>query len=93
LPFHNTLQVADDVAVLDNISGGRVDLPVGVGLAPEEFRTFGVALGRVRTRWVRAATAARKARGNGFQASAAKWCSLARTSSKPSRSASTAFSR
>ena len=42
LPLHNPVRVAEDIAVLDNISSGRVDLPVGVGSAPEEFRTFGV---------------------------------------------------
>jgi len=42
LPFHNPVRVAEDIAVLDNISGGRVDLPVGVGSAAEEFRTFGI---------------------------------------------------
>ena len=42
LPFHNPVRVAEDIAVLDNLSGGRADLPVGVGSAPEEFRTFGV---------------------------------------------------
>jgi len=42
LPFHNPVRVAEDIAVLDNISGGRVDLPVGVSSAAEELRTFGV---------------------------------------------------
>jgi alkanesulfonate monooxygenase SsuD/methylene tetrahydromethanopterin reductase-like flavin-dependent oxidoreductase (luciferase family) len=42
LPLHNPVRVAEDIAVLDNISNGRVDLPVGVGSAPEEFRTFGI---------------------------------------------------
>src|SRR5215469_5103738 len=42
LPLHNPLRVAEDVAVLDNLSGGRVDLPVGVGSAPEEFAAFGI---------------------------------------------------
>jgi alkanesulfonate monooxygenase SsuD/methylene tetrahydromethanopterin reductase-like flavin-dependent oxidoreductase (luciferase family) len=42
LPFHNPVRVAEDIAVLDNLSGGRVDLPVGVGSAVEEFRTFGI---------------------------------------------------
>jgi alkanesulfonate monooxygenase SsuD/methylene tetrahydromethanopterin reductase-like flavin-dependent oxidoreductase (luciferase family) len=42
LPLHNPVRVAEDVAVLDNISRGRVDLPVGVGSAPEEFRSFGI---------------------------------------------------
>jgi alkanesulfonate monooxygenase SsuD/methylene tetrahydromethanopterin reductase-like flavin-dependent oxidoreductase (luciferase family) len=43
LPFHNPVRVAEDIAVLDNLSGGRVDLPVGVGSAvEEEFPTFGI---------------------------------------------------
>ena len=42
LPLRNPVQVAEDVAVLDNISGGRVDLPVGVGSAPNEFESFGI---------------------------------------------------
>lgn len=45
LPFHNPVRVAEDFAVLDNISNGRVDLPVGVGSAGREFRTFGVPFG------------------------------------------------
>jgi alkanesulfonate monooxygenase SsuD/methylene tetrahydromethanopterin reductase-like flavin-dependent oxidoreductase (luciferase family) len=45
LPLHNPLRVAEDVAVLDNLSQGRVDLPVGVGSAPEEFATFGIPFG------------------------------------------------
>ncbi|HEV2335801.1 MAG TPA: LLM class flavin-dependent oxidoreductase [Stellaceae bacterium] len=44
LPLHNPLRVAEDVAVLDNISEGRVDLGVGVGSSPGEFRTFGVSI-------------------------------------------------
>jgi alkanesulfonate monooxygenase SsuD/methylene tetrahydromethanopterin reductase-like flavin-dependent oxidoreductase (luciferase family) len=42
LPLHNPVRVAEDVAVLDNISGGRVDLGVGVGSSPAECRTFGI---------------------------------------------------
>lgn len=44
LPLRNPVQVAEDAAVLDNISGGRVDLPVGVGSAPNEFAAFGIPL-------------------------------------------------
>ncbi len=42
LPFHNPLRVAEDFAVLDNISNGRVSVGFGVGSQYEEFRTFGV---------------------------------------------------
>lgn len=42
LPFHNPLRVAEDVAVIDLMSNGRLDLGVGVGSQFEEFRTFGI---------------------------------------------------
>src|SRR5437762_1210232 len=45
LPLRNPVQVAEDVAVLDNISNGRVDLAVGVGSAAGEFRTLGIPVG------------------------------------------------
>jgi alkanesulfonate monooxygenase SsuD/methylene tetrahydromethanopterin reductase-like flavin-dependent oxidoreductase (luciferase family) len=44
LPLHNPVRVAEDVAVLDNISQGRIDLGVGVGSSPEEFASFGIPL-------------------------------------------------
>ena len=36
------LRLAEDLAVLDNLSGGRVELGLGMGYAPHEFRGFGV---------------------------------------------------
>jgi len=41
-PFHHPLKLAEDVAVLDNLSGGRIELGLGMGYAPHEFRAFGV---------------------------------------------------
>jgi alkanesulfonate monooxygenase SsuD/methylene tetrahydromethanopterin reductase-like flavin-dependent oxidoreductase (luciferase family) len=42
LPFANPVRLAEDLAVLDNLSGGRVELGVGMGYAPHEFRGFGI---------------------------------------------------
>lgn len=44
LPLQNPLRVAEDLAVLDIISGGRVELVVGAGYVPSEFAMFGVDL-------------------------------------------------
>jgi len=46
LPFNHPLRLAEDLAVLDNLSGGRVELGVGMGYAPHEFRGFGLPVGR-----------------------------------------------
>jgi alkanesulfonate monooxygenase SsuD/methylene tetrahydromethanopterin reductase-like flavin-dependent oxidoreductase (luciferase family) len=42
LPFHHPLRLAEDVAVLDNLSGGRIELGVGMGYAAHEFAAFGI---------------------------------------------------
>lgn len=44
LPLHDPIRVAEDVAVLDNISDGRVDLTIGLGYVPTEFDMFGVSI-------------------------------------------------
>lgn len=42
MPFNHPLRLAEDLAVLDNLSGGRVELGLGMGYAPHEFRGFGL---------------------------------------------------
>jgi alkanesulfonate monooxygenase SsuD/methylene tetrahydromethanopterin reductase-like flavin-dependent oxidoreductase (luciferase family) len=44
LPFSHPVRLAEDLAVLDNLSGGRIEIGVGMGYAPHEFRGFGIAL-------------------------------------------------
>jgi probable F420-dependent oxidoreductase len=43
MPFHDPVRLAEDVAVVDVISGGRFELGVGAGYKLEEFESFGVA--------------------------------------------------
>jgi alkanesulfonate monooxygenase SsuD/methylene tetrahydromethanopterin reductase-like flavin-dependent oxidoreductase (luciferase family) len=45
LPLYNPVHVAEDCAVLDIISGGRLILGVGQGYRPEEFNAFDIPLG------------------------------------------------
>ena len=42
LPFYNPIRLAEEMAVLDNISNGRMELGVGMGYVPAEFAAFGV---------------------------------------------------
>ena len=41
VPFSHPLRLAEDLAVLDQLSGGRIEFGVGLGYAPHEFRGFG----------------------------------------------------
>ena len=42
LPYSNPFRVAEDAAVVDTLSGGRLELGVGSGLDPLEYDVFGV---------------------------------------------------
>lgn len=46
LPLYDPLRVAEDLAVLDLISGGRMRLTVGLGYRQEEYEQFGVDMRR-----------------------------------------------
>ena len=43
-PFHDPIRLAEDAAVVDRISGGRLDLIIANGYVPSEFEMFGVGL-------------------------------------------------
>jgi alkanesulfonate monooxygenase SsuD/methylene tetrahydromethanopterin reductase-like flavin-dependent oxidoreductase (luciferase family) len=41
LPFHDPLRVAEDINTVDILSGGRLDVGIGLGYRAEEFEAFG----------------------------------------------------
>lgn len=44
LPLYHPLRLAEEMAVLDHLSHGRMELGIGMGYVPEEFKAFGVPL-------------------------------------------------
>lgn len=45
LPLHDPVKIAEQIAVLDQMSGGRLDVTFGAGYVKAEFDAFGVSLG------------------------------------------------
>src|SRR5438034_8302972 len=42
--FHHPVRLAEDVAMLDVMSGGRITLGIAIGYKPDEFALYGVDL-------------------------------------------------
>jgi alkanesulfonate monooxygenase SsuD/methylene tetrahydromethanopterin reductase-like flavin-dependent oxidoreductase (luciferase family) len=57
LPWHDPVRVAEEIAWLDSVSGGRVVLGLGRGLGSIEFDSFRLEMGESRRRFVEYATA------------------------------------
>ncbi|GLZ49691.1 luciferase [Actinomycetospora sp. NBRC 106375] len=57
LPWHDPVRVAEEIAWLDSVSGGRVVLGLGRGLGSIEFDGFRLDMGESRQRFVEYATA------------------------------------
>ncbi|MBM3489884.1 MAG: LLM class flavin-dependent oxidoreductase [Alphaproteobacteria bacterium] len=66
IPWHDPLRVAEEVAVLDHLSGGRVILGIGRGLGRIEFNNFRLNMGESRERFVEYAEAIQMGLEKGF---------------------------
>ena len=66
LPWHDPVRLAEEVAVLDHLSGGRVILGVGRGLGRIEFKGFRLNMGESRTRFTEYAQAILQGLENGY---------------------------
>jgi len=55
LPWHDPVRVAEQIALLDNLSGGRLLLGIGRGIARIEYEGFGVDMDTSRERFVESA--------------------------------------
>jgi len=51
LGFHHPLVVAEEIATLDQLAGGRVDIGLGRGYQHYEFERLGLELDSARGRW------------------------------------------
>ena len=60
LPIHNPVYVAEEVATLDVITGGRFIFGVGLGYRPEEFDAFDVEMKRRVSRFLEVLEVARR---------------------------------
>ena len=48
LSFHNPMIIAEEICMLDHLTGGRFDLGVGRGISPWELALFGIPLPETR---------------------------------------------
>jgi alkanesulfonate monooxygenase SsuD/methylene tetrahydromethanopterin reductase-like flavin-dependent oxidoreductase (luciferase family) len=51
LPMYDPLRLAEEIAILDQLTGGRLDVGVGSGVSPYELSYFGIAAGEARARY------------------------------------------
>jgi alkanesulfonate monooxygenase SsuD/methylene tetrahydromethanopterin reductase-like flavin-dependent oxidoreductase (luciferase family) len=48
LPYHHPMHVAERIGTLDVLSGGRLEVGIGRGFSPDEYRAFGVDMAESR---------------------------------------------
>ena len=83
LPWNDPLRVAEKIAFLDHLSGGRVLFGVGRGLARREYEGFGIAMDESRDRFDESARMVIDALETGFIEGAGPYYPQARTPIRP----------
>lgn len=88
LPWHDPLRVAEQVAILDHMSNGRLLLGIGRGLGRVEFEGFRVPMGESRDRFVESAEMLLEGLETGYVEYDGQWIRQPRAAirPKPSRS-------
>jgi alkanesulfonate monooxygenase SsuD/methylene tetrahydromethanopterin reductase-like flavin-dependent oxidoreductase (luciferase family) len=83
VPWNDPLRVAEKVAVLDHLSGGRAYLGLGRGLARREYAGFGIDMSTSRDRFDEAAAMILDALDSGFIEGSGPYYPQARTEVRP----------
>ncbi len=83
LPWHDPLRVAEQVALLDNLSGGRLLLGIGRGAGRVEFEGFRVSMSESRERFVESAEMILRGLEKGFCESSGKFVQQTRKPLRP----------
>ena len=83
LPWHDPLRVTENAAVLDLLSGGRLRLGFGRGLARREFEAFRLNMDESRGRFDEAAPMIVKALETGFIEGSGQYYKQPRTEIRP----------
>ena len=65
LPSYEPLRLAEEIATLDQLCGGRLDFGVGSGVSPYELAYFGVKAGEARDRYAETLEAVTRALATG----------------------------
>jgi alkanesulfonate monooxygenase SsuD/methylene tetrahydromethanopterin reductase-like flavin-dependent oxidoreductase (luciferase family) len=83
VPWNDPLRVAEKMALLDHLSGGRAVLGLGRGLARREYAGFGIDMGESRARFDEASRMILEALDEGFIQGDGPYYPQARTEIRP----------
>ena len=83
LPWHDPIRVAEQIALLDIMCGGRCMFGIGRGAASVEYEGFGIPMGEARPRFAEAAEVIVKALGNETFEHQGQFFKIPRTSIRP----------